>query len=393
MDEATRSLLDEDIQLIREGLRDFDAYSFAQDVQSRMEVLCLSAPAVGIRCQVSHTIVDRWRQGKAKPNGKERLKELGMALGMDEEGLNAFLYRNGYPKLYAKNPLDGACKLLLRESAGHGDIVSLYRELVVRLNLQDYAPPREIHPLSTQVISQALSDAASEGHISVWLRKFEKNFAGGAKAQAPDLRIAGYLLLYLGDASIYELAVTGELPASLKGLLYPLLAGKAVTMRGLREKLLAFGLCCDMSEEELDVLMEYAKIRPFSDPQTKMDYILLTALRCAHARYPLYEAEGFTRIVRRLAAQKDAFSRELLAQYRPRFASAKQRADYYESRERAPEELLFEQCYTAYSDRGIMDYMRDILSILCEEKDISPNQAKPILDLIQRTQEGASIWN
>lgn len=389
-----REILKEDIELIREGLSDFEAYDFARDVQSRMEKLGFSAPALGARCRVSHTIVDKWRQGRARPNGEERMKELGMALSMGAGELDAFLYRNGYPGLYAKNPLDGACKLLLMDGAGRADIVDMYREVIGRLGLSDYAPPREIAPLSTRVMSRALSKAAQEGQLSGWFRDFAENFAGGAKVQAPDLCIIRYILLYLGDASIYEMAVAGELPVTLRNLLYPLMAGRAVNVRGLREKLIAFGLCCNMTEEEIDVLLDCAKLRPLSHTETTLDFVVLSALRCAHARYPHYEADGLARVAGRLSGSQDPFDLMLLSDYRERLASARQRADYYDSRPRGDLETRFEQLYTDYSGRGVMDYMRDVLALLSEEGDeISPDQAKPILDLLQRTQEGTSIWN
>ena len=142
-----KALLKDDIGQFCDSLTDYDAYNFSLEVRQRMDAMGLSSSALGERALVSHTIVDKWRQGKARPNGKERMKELGMALGMGTAELDAFLYRNGYPKLYAKNPLDSAAKLLLLNSAGRADVVDMYRELITRLGLTDYAPPREALPL------------------------------------------------------------------------------------------------------------------------------------------------------------------------------------------------------------------------------------------------------
>jgi ribosome-binding protein aMBF1 (putative translation factor) len=113
MTRDTKALLKENIELFHEALQDFEAYSFCADVRSRMDARGLSSSALGERMLVSHTIVDRWRQGKARPNGKERMKKLGMALGMDAEELDAFLYRNGYPSYMRKTrwtaPLSCCC--------------------------------------------------------------------------------------------------------------------------------------------------------------------------------------------------------------------------------------------------------------------------------------------
>lgn len=387
------TLLAGNIELFHEALQDFDAYSFCADVRSRMDARGLSSSALGERMLVSHTIVDKWRRGKARPNGKERMKELGMALGMDAEALDAFLYRNGYPKLYAKNPLDSAAKLLLLNRAGRADVVELYRELIGRLGLANYAPPKEALPLKTSVLNAELMEAARQGQVSDWFRAREKNFTGDAKTLLPDMRIVRYLLLYMGESTIHEMAVTGELPAALKNLLYPLVGGKAVHVRGLREKLTAFGLYANMTEDELDVLLAYAKLRPVSSPISRTDLAVLSVLREAHERYPLYEYENLERIVKQLSASKELYDRALLPEYEARLQNAGQRAAYYEKAVQTEDERLFEERYTSYSDRGVMDYMRDVLALLCEEELLDEKEAMPLLELIQRTEAGVSIWS
>lgn len=388
-----KALLKDDIGQFCDSLTDCDAYSFSLEVRQRMDALGLSSSALGERALVSHTIVDKWRQGKAHPNGKERIKELGMALGMGAAELDAFLYRNGYPKLYAKNPLDSAAKLLLLNSADRADVVDMYRELIGRLGLTDYAPPREALPLKTSVLNAELMEAARQGQISSWFRAHEKNFTGDAKMLLPDIRIIRYLLLYMGESTINEMAVTGELPPKLKNILYPLIGGKAVHVRGLREKLIAFGLYCNMTEDEIDVLLTYAKLRPLSEPISRSDFALLSALREAHERYPLYESENLERIVRQLSKSTELYDMTLLTEYEARLHNARQRAAYYEATVDPLAAQLFEKRYTSYSDRGVMDYMRDVLALLCEEKLLHEDDIKPIWELIQRTQEGVSLWN
>ena len=393
MTDEIRALLKEDIAQFRDSLAEYEAYSFSQDLCERMDGLGLSSSALGERARVSHTIVDKWRRGKAKPNGKERMKELGMALGMNVPELNMFLYRNGYPRLYAKNPLDSAAKLLLFNSAGRADVVDMYRELLSRLELMNFAPPKDVLPLKTSVLSVGLMEAAKQGQFSGWFRAHEQNFTGDAKTLLPDMRIVRYLLLYVGEATINELAVTGELPVTLKNLLYPLVGGKAVHVRGLREKLIAFGLYANMTEDEIDVLLDYAKLRPISSPASRADIAVLSALREAHERYPLYETENLARIVRLLSASNEPYEQTLLPEYEARLKNARARAAYYERSTKGGDALLFEKTYTAYSDRGVMDYVRDALSILMEEKLLSESEIKPVFELIQRTDTGLSIWN
>ena len=94
------SFLSEEMEFIKDSLLECDVYSFSEDVKARMITSHLSSSELGRRCEISHTIVDMWRSGTVHPNGKERMKELGMALGMDESELNVFLYRNGYPRLW-----------------------------------------------------------------------------------------------------------------------------------------------------------------------------------------------------------------------------------------------------------------------------------------------------
>ena len=171
-----------------------------------------------------------------------------MALGMDSEELNKFLLQNGYPKLYLKNPPDSAARLLLINSTGRANIVGVYRELVERLGLSRLATVDEEMPLYTAVMSADLKRAAGDGQISRWFRIYKGQFSGNGKTKPPDIRLSRFLLLYMGDATIHEMTATGELLIYLRNLLYPLVAGREITVRFLREKLITFGLYTNMTE-------------------------------------------------------------------------------------------------------------------------------------------------
>jgi hypothetical protein len=289
--------------------------------------------------------------------------------------------------------LDSAAKLLLLNSAGRADVVDMYRELIGRLGLTDYAPPTEAQPLKTSVLSAELMEAARQGQVSGWFRAHEKNFTGDAKKLLPDMRIIRYLLLYLGESTVHEMAVTGELPVTLKNILYPLIGGRAVHVRGLREKLIAFGLYCNMTEDEIDVLLAYAKLRPISEPISRADLAVLSVLREAHERYPFYEYENVKRIVEQLSASKELYDRTLLPEYEARLQNAGQRTAYYEKAVRTEDERLFEERYTSYSDKGVMDYVRDVLASCARKNCWTKPRAMSLLELIQRTEAGVSMWN
>ncbi len=387
------NILSDDLLSLEEILSGFDAYVFSEDVQAKMDAQGLSSVALGKRCLVSHTMIDRWRTGKAKPNGKERLKELGMALGMDAAKLDEFLLRNGYPRLYIKNPLDGAARLLLQNSAGAPDVVEMYRELTDRLGLFGVTTVEEEPPLATAFMSAELARAIENGTVSGWFERFRGQFAEGEKKQHTDLRLCRFLLLYLGDASIHELAVTGELNASLKNLLYPILAGKSVTVRYLREKLIAFGLYSNMTEDEIDIMLRCMKLQLLTEPVTALDMAVLGALRSAHERYPVYEQENLERVMGRLDPPQDSYDQQLLDQYRQRETVVRRMVEYYEKHPRTGEEQEFEKRYTSFSDHGVMDYVYDVLCCLIGRGSLSEGDAALLLGLIKRNENGSSTWN
>ena len=385
-------ILSDDIQYIEGILSQFGAYHFDTALCSMMEEKKLSSSEFARRCHVSHTIIDKWKNGKAKPNGKERMKELGMALGMNVAELDTFLLSNGYPKLYIKNPLDGAARILMEKCCGKSDIVDLYRALIERLGLSDLSTVDEEPPLATAVMSGALVDAVKAGNVSGWFEQFRGQFAGDDKTQRPNLNLCRFTILYMGDSSINEMAVTGELPVTIKNILYPILAGKAVTVRYLREKLIAFGIYSNMTEDEIDVMMKCMRLQPVSEPVTSLDMAILSALRCAHERYPLYEEENLRRIITRLSSPKDSYDSELLENYIQREKIVSRMVEYYEKHQMTEEEKEFEQRYTSYADKGVMDYVHDILTSLIKDGYLTEAETGNMLGLLKRNDMGNSVW-
>ena len=393
MSDELSKLLQDDVEMLMEYMSKFKNHSFSDDLKLLMKKNKFSSVTLGKRALISHTIVDKWLHGKAKPNGKERMKELGMALGFDGPKLNVFLYKNGYPKLYVKNPLDSAAKYLLLNAAGKSDIVELYRKMIEREGLESFTVSEDNNLCESKIMSNELKDAAAQSRFSVWFREHEGDFTGDERTQFPDMRIIQYIMLYIGDSSINDLVVTGELPVKLKKLLYSLMGRKAVKTRGLRERLIALGLYTNMNEEEIDRLLKYVRLRAISKPTSRLDYAVLFALRMAHDRYPYYEYENYERIVKKFEHSTELYDKLLYPEYSKKLESARQRVDYYDRCDSDSEKKIYEENYTSYSDRGVMDYVRDILSVLVEKKKLSKDEIRPIWKLIQRTEDGASIWN
>ena len=377
-------VLSEDLEYLEELLSQFGAYSFSEDLKQRMDKLNISSSALGKRCFVSHTMIDKWKTGKAKPNGKERFKELGMALEMSAEELDSFLLCNGYPKLYIKNPLDGAARLLLLNSQGNPSLIEMYRELINRLGLDKLSGVYDDPPLSTAVMSIELKQAVEDGSVSGWFKRFRGQFTGGEKTQLPDLHLCRFILLYLGESNVYELFSTGELPVNLKNMLYKILSGKGVTVRYLREKIIAFGLYFNMTEDEIDIMLDCMKLQTLTEPLSLLDNAILGALRCAHEKYPYYELDNLVRIMEELSPPQDEYEAGLLDHYRQRKEIVDQMVLYYEKHPLSKEEEAFEKMYTSYSDHGVMDYVRDLIEGLTMRGCLSDSETSNMLNIMKR---------
>lgn len=387
-------LLLDDISLIKEMLLEEQHYQFALDVHDRMQKNTLNASELGRRLFLSHTIVNKWLQQTARPNGKERMKELGMALGMNEEELNYFLLVNNYTKLYAKNPLDDVCKLTIRQYAGQPDIVQKYRESIQKYNVNHIPLPKKRRSIATSYLSHSLQKLENGKDFDMWLEQYMEHFAASEKKILPSRDLIRFIMLYVGEHSINEMYVTGELPITIRNMLYPLLGDKELALRGLRNKLIVFGLYNNMTEEELDQMLEYAKLLPFTQPGSKTDQALLSAVRCAHERYPYYE---YTSLKQRISILSDmiasktlsknnhelSFYEQLLRTFETQYQQALQRIEYYDRPQKKGEmERLFETYYTSYSDKGLLHYTKDILNALSEDDTLSKKDVAEYMELM-----------
>ena len=89
-------------------------------------------------------------------------------------------------------------------------------------------------------------------------------------------------------------------------------------------------------------------------------------------------------IIRRLNPPQDEFEELMLSQYSRRAEVVEPMASYYEKYPKSPLDRAFEEHYTAYSDRGVMDYVHDLLAVLIEQKKLGA-EAEAFLKMISRT--------
>jgi hypothetical protein len=144
-----------------------------------------------------------------------------------------------------------------------------------------------------------------------------------------------------------------------------------------------------MIEEELDLLLADANLRGLSEPKTRMDQLLLTAVRTAHEHYPYYEYETMEKLTSRIRSGM-LFSRDLkqteqfaalLAPYTERLANITLRACYYDNH-KTPEDEQFEESYTSRADRGLLHYIYDVLTYFSAEGAIEQAEADEMIALL-----------
>ena len=399
--EDRRKLLEDDLTMIRESLDGFGSYRFSSDLIERMSAKGISANELARRCRVSHAAIGKWRSGGAKPVGKERIKEVGLALSMESSEINAMLLSLGYAGLYARNPLDNACLLAIRKEPV--DPVGYYRDIVEEFRLKEVTPSPFRKSFATPEVQKSFDHVYTESSFKNWLSKYADGFNAFAKTVIPNKELILYAMLFLGGTSINEMYVTGELPISIRNMLYPLIAGSEIGQKGLMEKLVIFGLLRNMPEEEIDRLLELAKLRPFSRPKIRCEAAALAAVRCAHSRYPMYEYECLGSICAILGAlleneeadlkqetQTDSmefrrtFYSDLRTELLPRIELSERLADnYLKPGMRGDDELLFERLYTDADAKSLAHYVKDILEILIEDGDIEFEEAEEMLELMQ----------
>ena len=415
-----------DLDEIKEALSVLGTYSFAEDLDRRMEALGLSSSELARRLPnartgkgtVTHTAVDNWRKGEDRPNGRERFKVIGMALGMSMDELSALLLHNGYAGLYVKNPWDAAAMATILEAEEPDGIVRAYLDSLQRWGFDDSYVVEDHEPLSTTFFYAALLRAEDEGELTAWFRVHRegRHFVadakkrmlvvdrprlasllieggdspvGGTASEMPGNILYRFMSLYMRKPNINSLIVEGGMPASLRGFLSSIKSGKAVTERFMREKLIAYGLYCNMTVEEIDVLLGCARLQWLAESSAAPDRVVLIAVQSAHARYQLYEYENVCRVTERLEERirngdSDELDEALLVEFKRRKMEIDDTGliKGYCARcakdDLSPEERDF-LYYTEYEDRGLMDYVHDLVLKLTAEGALSRNETEVLL--------------
>jgi transcriptional regulator with XRE-family HTH domain len=374
-------ILVDDIELIEEQLQEFSSYNFAEDIAARMKDMGISSSSLATRANVSHVAVGKWVNKGAKPQGKERFKELGMALGMDEKQLNTFLLANCYPRLYMKNPLDAACRFVLSKAAGNENVVKIYNEFANIYNYNTFTLHKEPMDMYTAELSRNIGNINTIENLEAWMRENSKYFRAFNKSYIPHNELIRFILLYIGEQSINDLYITGELPVTVKNLLYPLIAQDEIVVKGLRAKLIVFGLYQNMNEYEIDIMLSITKLQPITEPLEKVDNALLTALRCAHERYPYFELNNAQKALENL---EDNEMPELRGFFHEQKLRASELVDYYEKDGiKSEHDLMFEENYTDYADSGILKYIRDIFEVLVTDGLLKKTETAEYVSLMQ----------
>lgn len=372
-------ILREDAERIQEALEEFSPYRFSAELRERMAAVDISSAALARRCCASHTAVDKWCQGIARPNGKERMKLLGMALEMDEGEVNRFLFRNGYPRLYIKNPLDCAAKMLLQRRGARADNVPLYREILARLHLDGFGTSPGGKRGDSGAMSEEFHRAVADTEESGWFEVHREDFRADERRLRMDQEMGELLRLYLGDASVHELVLTGRLSAALKGTVYEIYAGKALLVRGLREKLIALGWQLNLTDEELDLLLSFARLRGVTEPENHWEKVQLVAMRLAHERWWGYELSNLEAVERRIRTlESESLKRMAQERLSSRLPELYSMMEYHE-RHAGAQERCFERCYTAWSDHTMADYLRDLSKVLEAQGVTEQGELEPLL--------------
>ncbi|MDR0949565.1 MAG: protein kinase [Lachnospiraceae bacterium] len=379
------SVLADDLKLLREQLDEFTEYDFVADLKARMAALHINQHELAIRAQVSHVAVGKWLKGDAKPRGKERFKELGMALGMNEAELGSFLLANNYPRLYIKNPLDALCRTTLLDLAGKEGIVGEYKKSLLQNKLNSYSLADSPDDIPTFYLDQMfMGDVKTINDLKKWIMDNDKHFSALDKIYIPHPALIRFIQLYSGGQSINDRYITGQLPVALRNLLYPLVSDKEIAVKGLRAKLIVYGLYENMNELEIDQMLTIVGLQPISEPLSKIDCVLFGALLCAHVRYPYYDLNNAEKLLDNIHGCEGVEYKEFQKFYETQLEQAEELVNYYDKEgHKSDIDRLFEEAYTDYSGSGLLWYVQDILQLLAKENRLPKEDTDEYLSLMK----------
>ncbi|HBT96150.1 MAG TPA: hypothetical protein DEB25_00120 [Desulfobulbaceae bacterium] len=403
-------LLQKDIKYIRGILANMDAdgrYNLAADIRERMKARGLSANALAKRCwrfhppggqpkTLSTPAIGKWLKGAAHPNGKEQMKELGMALGMNEEELSDFLLKNKYTPLHIKNPFDVVAKRILRQHAADkkADLVRLYHAELDQRNITSLSLLVNRVSIVTTFLSASLKGITSEKDFDLWFEKYASSFDADGKTVLPTSTLRSFILFHIGYRSVRDMYEGDELPELLYRLLPRIRDGMNDPLRGLREKLIALGLYSNMTDADIDLMLGHARLMPLAKSPGKIDAVIVALLRRAHERCPCCEYMAIDQVIKNIvSAQANRElrdqrllkgSEELLVAFRHRQDSLKNPFVMLQNKD----EKRFEDYYSDH----LSIYIRDMLRLLACYGSLAESEVAPYVELISNAKEHTGWW-
>jgi hypothetical protein len=347
-------------------------------------------------------LIHKFRLGETVPKGRNQLMEIGLGLSLDEREMNNLLLSQGYPCLYAKNPFDEICARVCQSSSDPGSKAADYRNAVKALLSAKIEAAQQDGSLSPDTVGNP-AQVHSEEDFEEWAENYSKKFVDFSKIVLPNKYLILYIMLFLGNDAMNLMYKTGELPPSIRNLLEPLMLDKKYSPRRIRDRLIAFGLKNNLSDLDMDRLLDVAGLRRFSNPETALEAAVLMTVRQGHIRFPPYQHDYLSTVFHLL----DAFLKKSSGNYRELtitgqvqlgfFASIYEDAmerlvvsarldhDYISAGKRGPEENVFEKLYTSYSgdkDKCLADYVKDIAAMLDKNGDTDKAEYSNFTNLI-----------
>jgi hypothetical protein len=400
--EVKKSILEKDAEMIGNAVNEFPVFDFPGALTVFMKIKGINDSGLAERLKYNVSLIHSFRLGETALKGRNQLMEIGLGLSLDEREMNNLLLSQGYPCLYAKNLFDEICIGICRGSSDTESKINAYRNAVKNILSVKIEPVQQDGFLSANTVNKA-TQVHSEEDFEEWAENYSKKFVDFSKIVLPNKYLILYLMLFLGNDAMNLMYKTGELPPSIRNLLEPLILDRKYSPRKIRDKLIGFGLRNNLSDIDIDRLLDVAGLRRFSNPETALEAAVLMAVRQGHIRFPPYEYDYLSTIFHLL----DAILKKSSENYRNLtitgqvqlgfFASiyedimerlvvsGRLEHDYISVGKRGPKESAFEKLYTSYSgnkDKCLAAYVKDAAALLEKNGDVDKDEYSNFVNLI-----------
>jgi len=345
---------------------------------------------LAMRYRVTPATVKNWLDGRETLSNREQVKEVGMALDMTETDLNAFLCQMKYRPLYEKNPMDGACIMVITKysTVKVTEKLSKYRAAAKRakrlLHIRskkgaDRATPARVN---MQVIRRELDQVMTNDDFFHWVESKCYLLTTFSKDERTSWEIMNFVRLFLGNETTHSMWVNDRVSANVRNLLYDLNEDAPSWAKGLRNRFICFGLLRNFTATDIDDLLKIKGLPLVSEPESGFDAVLLEVIQKAHFRYP-YEFPLLLRALEKIrhievgsgayipggigvaaTLTRKAFYSERAECYKKRLRDATQFFNDYKNTPLSEEERVFAE--NATDDCCVADYAVEVLSRILE---------------------------